>query len=249
MVNRRVTVVETSPLDKYKYCLLGVPDVGLVGSIALGYVIQQQHMNERGYIDSPGFPPVIVIHEGKPLTPFRLYRQKELAAIISEIPIEPSMLVETARAIVSWAKTKDVQLLIVVSGTAVLNRLEIDEPEVYGVGSSEIMTQLLHDNNIPIFSEGFIAGLHAMVMKESQREGVPCIILLAQSHLQYPDPGAAASLLRSLNVLIDLAVDTDDLVAQEEEIRVKMRALMQRTQQQMPQVQKGHEQELPALFA
>jgi uncharacterized protein len=206
-------------------------------------------MDERGYIDSPSFPPVIVIHEGKPLTPFRLYRQKELAAIISEIPIEPSMLVETARAIIAWAKTKDVQLLIAVSGTAVPNRLEIDEPEVYGVGSSETTTQLLHDNDIPILSEGFIAGLHAMVMKESQREGVPCIILLAQSHLQYPDPGAAASLLRSLNVLIDLTVDTDDLVAQEEEIRVKMRALMQRTQQQMPQVQKGHEQELPALFA
>jgi uncharacterized protein len=249
MASRRVTVIETSPLDEYKYCLLGVPDVGLVGSIALGYAIQKQHMDERGYIDSPGFPPVIVIHDGKPLTPFRLYRQKELAAIISEIPIEPSMLVDTARTIIAWAKTKGIQLLIAVSGIAVPNRLEIDEPEVYGVGSSEAMNQLLRDRKIPILREGFITGLHAMVMKESQREGVPCIILLAQSHLQYPDPGAAASLLHSLTALIDFAVDTDDLAAQEEEIRVKMRELMQRTQQQMPQIQKNHEQELPALFA
>jgi uncharacterized protein len=249
MASRRVTVIETSPLDKYKYCLLGVPDVGLVGSIALGYAIQQQHMDERGYIDSPSFPPVIVIHEGKPLTPFRLYRQKELAAIISEIPIEPSMLVDTARTIIAWAKTKGIQLLIAVSGIAVPNRLEIDEPEVYGVGSSEATNQLLSDRKIPILREGFIAGLHAMVMKESQREGVPCIILLAQSHLQYPDPGAAVSLLHSLAALIDFTVDTEELAAQEEEIRVKMRELMQRTQQQMPQVHKGQEQDLPALFA
>jgi uncharacterized protein len=249
MASRRVTVIETSPLDKYKYCLLGVPDVGLVGSIALGYAIQKQHMDERGYIDSPGFPPVIVIHDGKPLTPFRLYRQKELAAIISEIPIEPSMLVDTAQTIIAWAKTKGIQLLIAVSGIAVPNRLEIDEPEVYGVGSSEAMNQLLRDRKIPILREGFIAGLHAMVMKESQREGVPCVILLAQSHLQYPDPGAAVSLLHSLAALIDFTVDTEDLAAQEEEIRVKMRELMQRTQQQMPQIQKSQEQELPALFA
>lgn len=249
MTSQRVTIIETSPHDTYTHCIVGVPDVGLVGSIALGYAIQKHHMDEMGYIDSTGFPPVIVIHNGKPQTPFRLYHHRDLAAIISEVPIASPVIPDTAQAIIDWVKAKDIQLLIAVSGIAVPNRLEIDEPKVYGVGSSEAMNQRLRDSNIPIFTEGFIAGIHAMLMKESQKAGVPCIILLAQSHQQYPDPSAAVALLHSLDALIAFTVDTDDLAAQAEEIRVKTRALMQRTQQQMQQVQKGHEQELPALFA
>jgi uncharacterized protein len=244
-----VTVIETHPHDQYKYCIIGVPDVGLVGSIALGYAIQKQDMDERGYIDSPDFPPVIVIHEGQPQTAMRLYHHNDIAAIISEIPIEPHLIAETAQALIEWVKTKHIEMLVAVSGIAVPNRLEIDEPDVYGVGSSESMTQLLQDRNIPILREGYIAGLHAILMKASQREGIPCIILLAQSHLQYPDPGAAVSLLHALDTLLHFTVDTDDLAAQEEEVRVKMRALMQRTHQQMQQVQKDREQEFPALFA
>jgi len=244
-----VTVLETHPQDQYKYCIIGVPDVGLVGSIALSYAIQKRGMDKCGYIDSLDFPPVIVIHEGQPQTPMRLYHHNDIAAIISEIPIDPHINTETAQSIIEWVKTKNIEMLIAISGIAVPNRLEIDEPEVYGVGSSESMTQLLRDRDIPILREGYIAGLHAILMKASQREGIPCIILLAQSHLQYPDPGAAASLLHALDTLLHFRVDTEDLAAQEEEIRVKMRALMQRTQHQMQQVQKDREQEFPALFA
>ncbi len=244
-----VTVIETHQHDQYKYCIIGFPDVGLVGSIALGYAIQKQDMEEHGYIDSPDFPPVIVIHEGRPQIPMRLYHHKDIAVIISEIPIEPHIIVETAQAIIDWVKTKNIEMLIAVSGIAVPNRLDIDDPEVYGVGSSESMNQLLQNSDIPILREGYIAGLHAILMKASQREKIPCITLLAQSHLQYPDPGAAVSLLQALNTLLHFSVDTDDLASQEEEIRVKMRALMQRTQHQMQQVHKDREQELPALFA
>ena len=74
------------------------------------------------------------------------------------------------------------------------------------------------------------------------------MILLAQSHLQYPDPGAAASLILSLNKLVDWGVDTQKLLTKESEVRLKLRALMQRTQEQMRQVQKGREQELPSMY-
>jgi uncharacterized protein len=99
MTSQSVKVIETQPLDRYKYCIIGVPDVGLVGSIALSYAIQKQDMVERGYIDSPEFPPVIVIHEGRPQTPFRLYHHQDVTTIISEIPIEPHIIAETAEAI------------------------------------------------------------------------------------------------------------------------------------------------------
>jgi uncharacterized protein len=248
MSSGSVTVVETAPIKECKYCLVGVPDVGLVGSIALGYVILEQQMVEVGYLESDAFPPIIVVHQGDPKHPLRLYSKGNIVAAISEMPIEARLIPLVAQTIVDWAKSKNAEILIALSGIAVQNRLEIDVPGIYGVGSSALMKKLMKDQGIEILEEGFITGLHAVVMKECLKKGVSNMILLAQSHLQYPDPGAAASLIASFDKMVGLKVDTKKLLDRADETRVRMRALMQRTQQQMRQTQKGHEQEIPAMY-
>ncbi len=249
MSNRDVTIVETTPIKRCKYCFIGVPDVGLAGSIALNYVIQELQFTEIGHLESDALPPVIVVHEGDPKPPFRLYSKGDIVAVISEIPIESWLIPSVARAVVDWVKSKDVELLIALSGIAVQNRLEIDVPAVYGVGSSASSKKVMKDVNIEIFEEGFIVGFHAVLMRECLKKNLPGMVLLAQSHLQYPDPGAAASLITSFNNLVGLKVDTKRLLEQEDEIRLKTRELMQRTQQQMRQTQKGREQEIPPMYA
>jgi len=248
MSGRAVTVVEKTPVDRCRYCLVGVPDVGLVGSIALSYVVQEQQMAEVGHIESDAFPPVIVVHNSDPKPPMRLYSKGDVVAVVSEIPIDPRLIPSIARSIVDWAWSKRVELLIALSGIAVQNRLEIDVPTVYGVGSSPSVRELIKNAGVEVFEEGFIAGLHAVVMEGCLKKSVPSMILLAQSHLQYPDPGAAASLIASLSRLVGLRVDTGKLLAQADEIRLRMRELMQRTQQQMQQAQKGREQEIPPMY-
>jgi len=248
MHNKKINVVERSSVDKYEYCLVGLPDVGLVGSIALNYLIQEHQMAETGYLESDEFPPVIVIRNGDPKPPLRLYSKDGVVSVISEISVNSNLLTLIAVSIVDWAKSKGVKLLIAVSGIAVQNRLEIDVPETYGVGSSISIKDFLKSKNINVLKEGFIAGFHAVLMKESLKKDVPCLILLAQSHLKYPDPGAAASLISSLGKLIGLKVDTQKLLVEEEEIRLKLRELMKRTHQQMRQVEKGREQEIPSYY-
>jgi uncharacterized protein len=248
MSNGSVIVVETAPIKECKYCLVGAPDVGLVGSIALGYVILEQQMAEVGHLESDAFPPIIVVHQGDPKHPLRLYSKGNIVAVISEMPIDARLIPLVARSIVDWAESKNAEILIALSGIAVQNRLEIDIPAIYGIGSSALMKKLMKDQEIEIFEEGFITGLHAVVMKECLKKGVSNMILLAQSHLQYPDPGAAASLIASFDKMVGLKVDTKKLLARADETRVRLRELMQRTQQQMQQTQKGHEQEIPPMY-
>lgn len=247
-MSRVATIVEAASIKRCRYCLIGVPDVGLVGSIALGYIIHEQEMTEVGHLESDMLPPVMVVHDGDPKPPLRLYSKGDIVALISEIPIDPAFLPPMTRSIVDWAKAKGAELLISLSGIAVQNRLEIDVPAVYGIGSSREVKDLVKSAGIELFEEGFIAGLHATVMKECLKKDVPNMILLAQSHLQYPDPGAAASVISSLDKLMGLKVDTKKLLEQEDEIRLRMRELMQRTQQQMRQTQKGREQEIPPMY-
>ena len=244
-----VTIVETTPINRCKYFLVGTPDVGLAGAIASGYIIREQQMTETGYLESEAFPPVMVVHQGDPKPPLMLFSKDDIVVLSSEIPIDPGLIPHIARSIIDWSKAKGVELLISLSGIAVQNRLEIEKPEVYGIGSSASVKDLIKNADIKVFEEGFVAGLHASVMKECLKENVPNLILLAQSHLKYPDPGAAASIIASLDKILGLKVNTKKLLKQEDEIRLKMRELMQRTQKQMQQTQKGREQEIPLMYA
>ncbi|MCJ7635739.1 PAC2 family protein [Candidatus Bathyarchaeota archaeon] len=249
MSSRAVTVVETSPISHFKYCLVGFPDVGLVGSIALDYTIEEQQMTEVGYLESDAFPPVIVVHHGDPKQPLRLYSKGDIVSLVSEIPIDSRLMPSVARSIVDWAKSKKVELLITISGIAVQNRLEIDVPAVFGIGSSPSVKEVLKGAGIEILDEGFVVGLHAVLMKECLEKNIPSMILLAQSHLQYPDPGAAASLIAHFDKLVGLKVSITKLLTQEGEIRLKMRELMQSTQGQMQSANKRREQEIPPMYS
>jgi uncharacterized protein len=241
-------VVETTPIDSCRYCVVGFPDVGLVSSIALGHAVLEAKMAEFGHLESDDFPPVIVVHDGAPKPPMRLYRRNSVVSVVSEIPVDFNFITPITRSLVDWVKSKHVELLITTSGIAVPNRLEIDVPEVYGVASSPDVRKIMDSAGVKALDEGFVAGLHAALMKESLEKRVPCLILLAQSHLKFPDPGAAASLIDALNRLVGLDVDTKELLVHEDEVRLRLRALMQRTQEHMQQVKKGQEQEIPLLY-
>jgi uncharacterized protein len=205
-------------------------------------------MVEIGHFESDTFPPVIVVHKGEPKHPLRIYSKGDVGVVVSEIPIDAQLITPIVNSIVEWVKSKDVEIIIVLSGIAIPNRLEIEVPEVYGVGSSETIKKLILKADIKIFEEGFITGFHAIMMKECLKKNVNNIMLLVQSHLQYPDPDASASLITSINGLVGLKVDTKKLLIQGEDTRLKVRDLMQRTQHQMKQTQKGQEQEIPLMY-
>lgn len=246
--NRELEIVEVKPLDSLKTCVIGLPDVGLVGLITAHHLVNSLKLEEVGYLESSLLPPIIVVHDGKPKAPVRLFAQGDLAILTSEIPIPASMLNLLANKVLNWTSAKDVELLISVSGIAVPNRLEISTPEVYGVPSSEKVKRILEGSRVPLLEEGFMVGPHAAILKESLKRKTDSLILLAQSHYQYPDPGAAASMVNTLNRLLSLDVDVKKLLEQAEEIRLKTREIMQRTYKAMQKMQKMQEQELPPMY-
>ena len=205
-------------------------------------------MVEIGHFESDTFPPIIVVHKGEPKHPLRIYSKGDVNVVVSEIPIDAQVITSIVNSIVEWVKSKDVEIIIALSGIAIPNRLEIEVPAVYGVGSSETIKKLILKADIKILEEGFVTGFHAVMMKECLKKNVSNIILLAQSHLQYPDPEASASLITSLDELVGLKVDTKKLLVQGEDTRLKVRDLMQRTQHQMEQTQKRQEQEIPLMY-
>ena len=108
-----ITIIETKKIDVNSPIIIeGVPDMGLVGSIAVSHMILEQNFEEVGYIKSELFPPVMVVHERKVLNPVRIFQKEKLIVILSEIPIDPKVGYSLAKRLTEWYKEKGAELII-----------------------------------------------------------------------------------------------------------------------------------------
>jgi len=230
--------------------IIGFPEVGLVGTIATSFLLNKLNLEEIGYIDSELFPPLVVIHNGDMKYPIRVYSDKDgkIILVLSEVAIAPSMISHLAESLVDWFKEKNASLSILLSGISVANRLDIQEPECIGVGNSEDARTMLNNAQIEEMLEGFLIGIYPELLKKCKKEGIPGILLLAQCFPNYPDPEAAASVIKSLQKFIDIEVDLKELLEKGEEIKVKARDLMRQTKRVMDDMRKNIEQSLPIMY-
>jgi len=244
-----ISLYETEEIKaKNPIILCGMPDVGLVGIIGASHIIKELDMSEIGYIDSDLFPPVVVFHHGEPKYPFRIFEKDNLIALFSETALSPESISPLSKIIVNWAKEKNASMLVSLGGIGVPNRIDLDIPRVYGASTSLPLRELIAKLEIPVMEEGFLVGPYALIAKMSKILHVPNLLLMAESYPQYPDPGAAATVIESLKKFAKISVDVKSLLEKSEEIRMNARELMRKTTENMQKMGKSQEYELPLMY-
>jgi uncharacterized protein len=244
-LSESIKIIELKPVPSEATMIVGLPDVGLVGLIATSYLISELNLEEIAYMDSDLLPPVVVLHEGLPHAPLRIYGNKNLIAVISEMAIPAPALYVIMRKIVEWAETKKVKRIVSMGGIPVQNRQTITEPKVFGAATNQGLLDMLNKKGLKIMNEGYIVGPQALSMRYSSAKKISAIALLAQSFYNYPDPEAAAMVLKKLSKIFEIKVDISKLEEKGEEIRLKARDIMKRTQQEMTRMKKSQEYDLP----
>jgi len=240
-----VRIVERKPVPNNATMLNGLPDVGLVGLIATSHMITQLKMGEVAYVDSELLPPVVVLHEGLPYAPLRIFGNGGLVATLSEAAIPAKAVQPIMKKLVEWGQSKRVKLMVSMGGMPVQDRQDIAEPKVYGAASNQALLKTLSDKGIEILSGGFMVGPYALIMRYCAERNVPAIALLAQSFYNYPDPEAAAATIREFGKITGMQVDVSKLVESGEDIRLKARDVMKRTEQELNRMKKTQEYDLP----
>jgi len=243
-----VKVVEKQKIPSDAIMLYGLPDVGLVGLIATSYIISELDFPEIAYVDSDLLPPVVVLHNGLPHAPLRIYGGKNLIATISEMPVSEAALHPVMRTLVDWGRSKKVKMMISMGGMPVQNRQDIKEPKVFGAASNKDLVDFLHKKKLNILEQGYMVGPQALTMRFCAEKNIPAIALLAQSFYNYPDPEAAAAVIREVTKIADIKVDVSQLLDKGEEIRLRARDIMKRTQRELTQMKKSQEYDLPYVM-
>jgi len=215
--------------------------------IAVSHIVSSLKLPEIGYVKSEILPPVAVLHGGLPHAPIRLFGDGELIAVLSETAVPASAIRPLADLLVNWTKSKNVSKVILVSGITEPTRPTIETPKVFGAASDPDTLRELSDIGISIMSEGFIVGPHAVILQECAERGIPAVVLLSQSFYNLPDPQSAAMIIGVLNRLLDMKVDASSLIEKGEEIRLRARDVMRRTQTEMERMRKSQELASPLV--
>ncbi len=228
--------------------LLAFPDVGLVGLIAAKHIAQELEMDEIGYITSEKFPPVTVVHDSKPSHPIRIYEKDDFIVITSEIPIPPNLISPFSEKISKWLDEIKAKKAIIFGGLPHQNREEVETPEIHSVPSNDSIESFLKENELHVLEEGFISGINGILLRTLSDKNFPAMYLMAEAHKNYPDPGAAASLLQKFSDLEDVSLDVQELRDKADEIKVAARDLMRQTQKAKQNTAKEQEEEMPIMY-
>ncbi len=222
-----VEIVMTKKVNLKNHTLIdGFPGVGLVGTIAVSYIIEKQKMEPIGYITSSRFPPMTTIHKGRPYFPMRIYKHptKNFCILLAEFVVPSDIVYNLSKEILNFAKKNKIRKIVSLAGMSM--QKEVETKDIFGIASNDEMYHYLKTKGIKMIEEGVTTGVSGLLIAESAKEGFSAISLLVQSEYKVPDPRASAELLKILDDIIGLEVDTKELLKEATQIEKKMRGLM-----------------------
>ena len=240
-----VRIVDTrdEPL-KGAMMIVGFPTHGLVGSVAASYLVHSLDMSLVAYMISEEFPPTVIMEEGVVNAPVRFYASKlvcgvdrscdQLLVVISDIQPPLPMLNALGRALLDWAESKGVQLVVAVEGQPI-------ESDTWGDARVVAMANraaapLLEKYRFEA-ANGVVTGLAGGLLLGAIGRTTPVLCMVAQAHKDYPDARAAAKVIETINPLVPLLLlDTKPLRDKAREIESEVRKTLQQTRESMTSV-------------
>lgn len=242
----RVDIVLTKKTSLKGYTLVeGFPGIGLVGTIAAGYLVERRKMEPIGYLHSREFPPMATIHSGIPYFPARMYRdpKEKICVLFAEFIVPANLVNDLATSIVRFAKEQGISEIVSLAGMSTA----VPTGKTYGIASSEKMSRRISEGGVELIKEGITTGVSGVLIATCAAEGFPAMSLLSEARQGYPDPRAAAELLKKFSEIAGVKVDTKALLEEASQVEDKMRKLLDQVKKVKDKYEKA-EVEYPPMY-
>mgnify|MGYP001772564221 CR=1 FL=1 len=222
-------VVERTPI-KNAILVTSFPGIGLVGTIASAYFINELKLDAIGILESKLLPPIASLFEGVVLPPIRIYESRDLNMLLihSDVPIVPQIAYDISKTIVSWAMEVKAKRVYSLAGIATFE----DKKRVFGAVTQKELIDEIKDH-VEIFRTGTISGIAGSILNECVATKFPGIALLGETSGFNPDPRAAANLIGAMNKILGWNISVDKLIEEAEFIEAQMQKLAEQAVQEV----------------
>ena len=222
-----VRVESPAPTAKEITLLTGFPGSGLVGSIALQYLVENAGFTHLGNITSRFLPQISLATNGLAQAPIRLYEKDNFVAVLADVPIPPQVSYEISAVLIEWLSGKSVITELVVIGGVTTGG---DGERVFGVATTTDGLETIKEQSI-ILPALSITGISGSMIIEAQLRGIPAAGFLVETNFNV-DPRAAIEALKILNTRYGFGIDTQPLMEQADQVEAMMHQLANDVQEQ-----------------
>ena len=203
----------------------GFPGIGLVGTIATGFLIDHLKCEKIGnyFFETPHTPSMIAIHECKLVDPVGVYYNKKYnLVIIHAITSATGLEWEAADLILDVCKELEAKELITIEGVGSAEAPAKESQAFYftkDIATSKRLDTLGHK----CLNEGIIVGSTAAILLKSPFK-TTC--MFAETHTKMPDSKAAAKIIKLIDDYLRLKVNPKPLLKQAEEFEKKLKQIV-----------------------
>lgn len=197
--------------------LVGLPGMGMVARTTINYFMEALKPELFADIPMPYLSPSIAFFEkglvvpfDREISPFKFYYSQKENIILFSGDIQFGYIAkdnELALKIVEAAKLCGVGIIYTVIATHVQKYIE--EPEVFGVATSQELLQFLESKNVNIADGSLqISGVNGLVIEYALRKGIKGIALLSETAFpEALDIKACHSGIKKVSELLGINID------------------------------------------
>ncbi len=225
----------------------GFPGIGLVGPMAISYIIDKLGMVYIGYMESEEFPPLVSIHKGEPMPPVRLYYSEKfkIVTIFAEFALPVELVGSITNAVYSFITANKIKEIISISG------IPSSEGGVhsFAIASLNSLNAEIQKAGMKPIEEGVASGVNALLLMKAKLDSLPDINILVPVEQDIIDPKYAENAIDTLNKLLDLNIDTSELKKEAEEVEAKIQELIKKHSESHRSYKKVVEASGPSMYA
>jgi len=201
--------------------ICGFPGVGLVGAIAVEFLIDHLETEQIGKFYSKELPAMMAIHNGKLIDPFGInYCRKNNLVLIRGLTMPLGFENKLGDAIIELAKILDAKDLILVEG--INTTLKSRDANTFYLTTSEQKKKEFEKLGLEWLEEGITVGVVASLLSKKPDAS----FIFAETHSQLPDAKAAAEIIKRLDQYLGLKVDYKPLIKKAILFEKKLKSLL-----------------------
>ena len=151
----------------------------------------------------------------------------------AEIKFQDKQDIMFASTVLEWYTKGGFDKLIIIDGIIAPEK-QLNQGELYGVGSSEKARTDLRNAGIEPIQQGIVAGITGFLLGEGDRLGIDVTALLAEASPMYPDARAAALAIEAVCDPTGLEIPLTELLENAREIENSVKEVFEKSMTMLP---------------
>lgn len=219
-INDSVRIVSHVPSAKEIILIAGFPGSGLVGSIAVQFLIDKLAFKHIGDVTAIGLPSGSLAEGGLARAPIRIYEKDNFIAITSDVPIPEDTAYFVSTEVIEWISERCTISEIAVIGGVVTGG---DGERVFGVSTTKEGLEKIKKSCL-ILPAINVTGITGQFLAEAVLKKIPACGFLVETNFDI-DSRASAAGLDIISLLYGFLLDTTPLVEQADSVEPMLKQL------------------------